>query len=179
MPICPNCDVAYLDGESHSCGGTTGMSWSVVYRTLAGAACGAVGGFALMTLILCDAIRGTRNIWCVLDGAMIGGPIGAAVGSVIAGRIVSRRSAERTDVLNEWGVVSICVLVAVLPADAAAAQLFNSHRSFFDPIGLLVLLSSASSSVVAARRGSRWWLVVGGIAVLWGLLVLLQMIVGE
>jgi hypothetical protein len=92
MPICPNCDVAYLDGESHKCGQTGGMSRFVVWRTLRGAACGAVGGLVLMT-ILCDVIEGGRNIWCVLAGAVIGVPIGAAVGAVIAGRRASRRSA--------------------------------------------------------------------------------------
>ena len=67
------------------------MSWSVAWQTLAGAASGAIGGLVLMTLILCDAIKGTRNIWCVLDGAMIGDPVGAAVGAVIANRKVSGR----------------------------------------------------------------------------------------
>jgi hypothetical protein len=155
LPICPNCDVAYLDGESHTCGGTTGMSWSVAWRTLAGAACGAVGGFVLMT-ILCDVIKGARNIWCVLEGAALGVPISAAVGSVIAGRRGSRRAAERTDVFNKWGVVSIWVPIATLPAAAVGAQLLSAHRSSLDLIGLLFLLSSASSSVVAARHGSRW-----------------------
>jgi hypothetical protein len=154
------------------------MSTAVVWRTLGGAACGAVGGFLLMT-ILCDVIEGARNIWCVLAGAVIGVPMGAAVGSLIAGRRVSRRSAERTDVFNKWGVLSICVLVATLPAAAVGAQLLSAHRSSLDLVGLLLLLLSASSSVVAARHGRRWWLVVGGIAVLWGLLVFLQMIVGE
>jgi hypothetical protein len=66
--------------------------------------------------ILCDVIEGARNIWCVLAGAVIGGPIGGAIGAMIADRRVSRRSAERTDLLNKWGVVSICALVATLPA---------------------------------------------------------------
>ena len=83
------------------------MLWSVAWQTLAGAACGAIGGFVLMT-ILCDVINGARNIWCVLEGAVLGVPIGAAVGAVIADRTVSRRSAERTDMFNKWGVVSIC-----------------------------------------------------------------------
>lgn len=154
------------------------MSWSAAWQTLAGAACGAIGGFVLMT-ILCDVINGARNIWCVLEGAELGVPIGAAVGAVIADRRVSRRSAEGTDVFNKWGVVSLCVLFATLPAAAVGALLPSAHRSSVDLIGLLLLLLSASSSVVAARRGSGWWLVVGGIAAPWGLLVLLQMIVGE
>jgi hypothetical protein len=85
--------VTYLDGESHKCGQTGGMSRSVVWRTFGGAACGAVGGLVLMT-ILCDVIEGARNIWCVLAGAVIGIPIGAAVGAIIAGRSVSRRRPE-------------------------------------------------------------------------------------
>ena len=96
MPICPNCEVAYVDGESHACGGTTSVSAAVVWRTLGGAACGTVVGFVLMT-ILCDLIEGARSIWCVLGDAAIGVRIGAAVGAVIAVRRVSRRSAERTD----------------------------------------------------------------------------------
>ena len=100
MPICPECDVAYLDGESHTCGGKTGTLASVVWRTLGGAACGAVAGFLLMT-ILCDVIEGARNIWCVLAGAVIGVPIGAAVGSVIGDRSVGRRSAERKGTFNK------------------------------------------------------------------------------
>ena len=72
------------------------MSAAVVWRTLGGAACGAVVGFVLMT-ILCDLIEGARNIWCVLGNAAIGVRIGAAVGAVIAVRRVSRRSAEGTD----------------------------------------------------------------------------------
>ena len=153
------------------------MSPAVVWRTLGGAACGALAGFWLMT-ILCDVIEGARNIWCLLNGAGIGVPIGAAVGSVMADRRLFRRLGERTNVFNKWGVVSIWVLVATLPA-AVGAQLLSAHRSSPAVIGLLLLLLSASSSVVAARHGSRWWLVVGGIAVLLGLLVLLQMIVGE
>jgi len=154
------------------------MLASVVWRTLGGAACGAVAGFLLMT-ILCDVIEGARNIWCVLAGAVIGVPIGAAVGSVIGDRSVGRRSAERTGTFNKWGVVSICALVATLPAAGVGAQLVSEHRPSFDLIGLLVLLLSASSSVAAARRGSRWWLMVGGIAAVWALVVLLQVIVGE
>jgi len=61
------------------------MSAAIVWRTLGGAACGAIAGFVLMT-VHCDVIEGARNIWCVLAGALMGVPIGAAVGVVIAGR---------------------------------------------------------------------------------------------
>jgi hypothetical protein len=80
---------------------------------------------------------------------------------------------------NKWGGVSAVALVGAIPGAAAVAHVSPNHRSASDVTGLVLLLLSASCSVVGARRGSRWWLMVGGIAALWGLLVLLQMIVGE
>ena len=85
VPVCPHCDVAYLDGESHRCGGKTRRPRSVVWVTLRGAAFGAVGGLLVMT-IFCDVVDGARNIWCVLFGAVIGVPLGAAVGALVGGR---------------------------------------------------------------------------------------------
>ena len=118
MPICPNCDVAYLDEESHTCGGRAGESWFIAWRTLGGAACGAIGGFVLMT-ILCDVIKGARNIWCVFAGAVLGVPVGAAIGAVIADRRVSRRSTERerTEVFNEgaWSQYACCSPLSLPP----------------------------------------------------------------
>jgi cytohesin len=79
---------------------------------------------------------------------------------------------------NKRGLVSISALVGSLPGAAVVAQVLSQYRSFSDVTGLLLLMLSVSSSLVAASRGSRWWLVVGGIATVWAVVVLFQMIVG-
>ena len=61
------------------------MPASLVWRTFLGAACGAVAGFVLVTIV-CNVIHGARNLWCVFQGAVTGVPFGAAIGAVIGGR---------------------------------------------------------------------------------------------
>ena len=61
------------------------MAWT----TLGGAACGAIGGF-LILWVVSIRIRGTRNIWDVLLSAIIGVPLGAAVGALMADRWTNR-----------------------------------------------------------------------------------------
>jgi hypothetical protein len=62
------------------------MAWT----TLGGAACGAIGGFLILWLVFIR-IRGTRNIWDVLLSAIIGVPLGAAVGALMADWWTNRR----------------------------------------------------------------------------------------
>jgi len=78
--------------------------------------------------------------------------------------------------LNKWALTATLALFAGLPATAATAA-FSMELS--DVTASLLLLLATSTGVLAARRGSRWWLVVPAVAMLWGLLVLLQLVVGE
>jgi hypothetical protein len=70
------------------------MPASVAWVTLLGAACGAFGGFIVMTTV-CNVIHGVRTIWCVVDGAGTGVPLGAAVGAVIGGRKAPAEGSKR------------------------------------------------------------------------------------
>ncbi len=79
------------------------MAWT----TLSGAACGAICGFFILWIV-CIRIRGNRSIWDVLLSAIIGVPLGAAVGSLVADRwatgepssvasVILRHAAGRSD----------------------------------------------------------------------------------
>jgi hypothetical protein len=78
MPICPNCRIAYLDGEAHRCTRRTSVGGAV-----AGTLAGAVIGFLLATVGY-GTITGS-NLSCVV-GLFVGAPLGGLVGAVVGSR---------------------------------------------------------------------------------------------
>jgi hypothetical protein len=95
MPICPNCQMAYLPGESHHCerdNRPTGQPLSPGWRAVAVACWGAgVGGVAMFGLCMATNSFGPG---CVVAGLISGAPIGACVGAVIGYRRATRGGAK-------------------------------------------------------------------------------------
>ena len=87
MPICPNCDVAYLDGESHNCGDRTGERPSVNWSTLGGAVSGGIVGIVLVAALF----AGLGEPWFIIKAVFLGAPFGAALGAVIGARRASQK----------------------------------------------------------------------------------------
>jgi hypothetical protein len=78
MPICPNCRIAYLEGEAHKC--ERGTS---VVGVVAGALTGAVIGSLLVTVGY-GIITGSNLSGLV--GMFVGAPLGGLVGALVGGR---------------------------------------------------------------------------------------------
>jgi hypothetical protein len=90
MPTCPECQLAYLEGESHRCAEAIGEPLSVASITLGHAAGGAIAGAILFT-ILCITLDGTGGPTCFLFGGVIGAPVGVAIGALVGARRARRK----------------------------------------------------------------------------------------
>ena len=88
LPICPDCDVAYLDGESHRCGDRTGAPPSANWITMGGALSGAIAGIVLVTTL---SIMANNEPYPIILGVVFGGPFGAVIGALVAARRASRK----------------------------------------------------------------------------------------
>ena len=88
MPICPNCDLAYLDGESHHCGDRTDQRPSANWVTLGGAVSGAIAGIVLVTVV---SIMADGGPYPILLGLVFGAPFGALIGALVGARRAARK----------------------------------------------------------------------------------------
>jgi len=80
MPICPNCKVAYMDGESHTC---LAKSQSTL-GALAGLVAGAALGFVVCLIPIFLFANGSAQ--APLLAIFIGAPVGALVGAIVRGK---------------------------------------------------------------------------------------------
>lgn len=85
MPVCPSCDMAYLDGERHSCTPRT-RPLRLILAIGGGAIAGAVCGWFSFIAVACNAYPDAQ---CGLIGPFVGAPVGAIVGGAI-GVVIAR-----------------------------------------------------------------------------------------
>lgn len=88
MPVCPNCRIAYLAGESHDCRDfrpVPTIRSTVARGTLLGAT---VGVLVLLTQSLLSQNPGllARVMDSLVTGSVVGGLTGGSIGAIIAER---------------------------------------------------------------------------------------------
>ena len=82
MPICPKCRVAFLDGEVHQCSRRTFRP----LRTLTGVVVGGIVGYVVVLIAFSIPAASSMAGFAFVVGV----PIGAATGALIAGRAARR-----------------------------------------------------------------------------------------
>jgi hypothetical protein len=86
MPICPRCNVAYLDSETHVCSGRHRTIWTTIVVIAA-----PVVGSVVATIAVIFGVCPKGESLCGLFGPFIAFPVGAISGGVVS-YIVYRRS---------------------------------------------------------------------------------------
>jgi hypothetical protein len=83
MPVCPRCDVAYLDSETHKCE-PTASQWAVGAGVVAGVVTG--GAFGFVVCLFGFALASGGDAQSGLGALFIGTPVGAIIGAIIGWR---------------------------------------------------------------------------------------------
>jgi hypothetical protein len=126
------------------------MAWT----TLSGAGCGAICGFFILWIV-CIQIRGHRSIWDVLLSAIIGVPLGAAVGSLVADRWATGEPSSVASVILRHaaaGAISGAILLTIL----CITRDRTGGIACFLPGGLIgAPVGAAIGALVGASRARR------------------------